>query len=105
MLYLKTKDKKNRKKFNQLEFRFIINKFSFLNRIQNYSFNSNIRRLIIFKYLKRRALYVRLRNRIVRRCILTNRNRGTFQKFNISRVILRDLMSFGIIPGYKKAVW
>ena len=48
---------------------------------------------------------MRIRNRIIRRCILTNRTRGTFQKFNISRIVLRDLMSFGIIPGYKKAVW
>jgi ribosomal protein S14 len=105
MLYLKTKDKKNRKKFYKLEFRFIINKFSFLNRIQQYSYDSNIRRLIIFKYLKKRSLDMRIRNRIIRRCILTNRTRATFQKFNISRIVLRDLMSFGIIPGYKKAVW
>lgn len=105
MLHLKIKDKKNRQKVHKLELRHLINNFVFLNRINRYSGNSNIRNLIIFKHLKKRSLYLRIKVRLLRRCILTNRTKGTFQSFSISRIILRDLMSFGIIPGYKKAVW
>jgi ribosomal protein S14 len=39
------------------------------------------------------------------RCILTNRKGSIDRKFLLSRIVLRDLMQFGIIPGFKKAVW
>ena len=44
------------------------------------------------------------KTKIVRRCILVNRSRTT-RKFTISRIIFRELLQIGIIPGYKKAVW
>lgn len=44
------------------------------------------------------------RSKIVRRCIYNNRSRGNIRPFNISRVKLRNMFQFGIIPGYKKAV-
>jgi len=40
----------------------------------------------------------------VRRCILTNRSRGSIRPFNVARSKLRELLQFGILPGYKKAV-
>jgi len=45
------------------------------------------------------------KTKIVRRCIYTNRGRGSLQKFLISRSLLRDLILNGNIPGYKKAIW
>ncbi len=44
---------------------------------------------------------VRQRNR----CDLTGRPRGTYRKFKLGRVMLRDLASFGQIPGMTKSSW
>lgn len=43
--------------------------------------------------------------RLVKRCLLTNRSKSVLSPYNLGRNILRDLLQFGIIPGYKKAVW
>lgn len=43
--------------------------------------------------------------KLVRRCVLSNRSRGSIRPFNISRIKLRELMQFGIVPGYRKSVW
>ncbi len=42
---------------------------------------------------------------ITNRCIFNNRSRGVFRPFGVSRTLLRELMQFGIVPGYTKAVW
>jgi small subunit ribosomal protein S14 len=39
------------------------------------------------------------------RCELTGRARGTYRKFKLSRIKLRELGSFGRIPGLTKASW
>jgi small subunit ribosomal protein S14 len=39
------------------------------------------------------------------RCQLTGRSRGVLRKFKISRIMLRELASAGMIPGLKKASW
>lgn len=104
MKYLKIKDKKNRFKFYNLEIKNNINKFLYIKFLNSNKF-SNLRKKIMFKFLSLKSTNFRHKNRVVRRCKLTNRGRGTFQKFHISRILLRELMSFGIIPGYTKAVW
>jgi ribosomal protein S14 len=43
--------------------------------------------------------------RMVNRCVVNNRGRGVFRPFGISRVLLRNLIQFGLLPGYSKAVW
>ena len=43
--------------------------------------------------------------RITNRCVINNRSRGVFRPFGISRVLMRNLMHFGVLPGYSKAVW
>lgn len=40
-----------------------------------------------------------------RLCALTGRARGNYQKFGISRIMLRQLAHEGKIPGMKKASW
>ena len=43
--------------------------------------------------------------RVRLRCEVTGRPRGNYRKFNVSRIVLRDLASAGQIPGMVKASW
>jgi small subunit ribosomal protein S14 len=43
--------------------------------------------------------------RIRNRCMLTGRPRGTYRKFKLSRIALRELASQGQIPGMVKSSW
>ena len=45
------------------------------------------------------------RCRIRNRCRITGRSRSYYRKFGLSRVELRDLASFGEIPGLVKSSW
>ncbi len=51
--------------------------------------------------LPRNGAKIRVRNR----CELTGRARGTYRKFKLSRIKLREMASFGRIPGLTKASW
>ena len=51
--------------------------------------------------LPRNSSPTRIRNR----CALTGRPRGTYRKFKLSRIALRELASTGQIPGMVKASW
>jgi len=37
------------------------------------------------------------------RCVLTGRSRGVYNFFKISRLMIKDLASKGLLPGLKKA--
>jgi small subunit ribosomal protein S14 len=43
--------------------------------------------------------------RIRNRCLITGRARGVYRKFNISRIMLREMAAEGLIPGVRKASW
>jgi len=51
--------------------------------------------------LPRNSSATRVRNR----CDLTGRPRGTYRKFRLSRMALRELASRGQIPGMVKSSW
>ena len=51
--------------------------------------------------LPRNSSPVRVRNR----CEITGRPRGFYRRFKISRIALRDMASFGLLPGVKKSSW
>lgn len=51
--------------------------------------------------LPRNSSRVRIRNR----CKISGRPRGTYRKFKMSRISLRDLASAGQIPGMVKSSW
>ncbi len=51
--------------------------------------------------LPRNSSPVRLRNR----CALTGRPRGTFRKFGLARIKVREFAMRGEIPGIVKASW
>jgi small subunit ribosomal protein S14 len=43
--------------------------------------------------------------RVRNRCALTGRARGNYRKFGISRLMMRELASQGMIPGVTKSSW
>lgn len=45
------------------------------------------------------------KNRYRNRCELTGRPRGNYRKFKLCRIKLRELGSFGQIPGLIKSSW
>jgi small subunit ribosomal protein S14 len=51
--------------------------------------------------LPRNSSVTRLHNR----CEMTGRPRGYYRKLKLSRIVLRDLASFGQIPGMVKSSW
>jgi small subunit ribosomal protein S14 len=51
--------------------------------------------------LPKNSSKVRLHNR----CKLTGRPKGYMRQFGISRINFREMASFGLIPGIKKASW
>lgn len=103
MLHSKIKDIKHRKQYHKVEKAQIIDNFVFKTLIANPKISKNLKTHIFFKFYSKKKF--RVKNRIVRRCVLTNRGRGSLQAFKISRILLRELMGFGIIPGYTKSVW
>jgi small subunit ribosomal protein S14 len=51
--------------------------------------------------LPKNSSRVRLHNR----CKLTGRPKGYMRQFGISRINFREMASYGLIPGIKKASW
>jgi small subunit ribosomal protein S14 len=51
--------------------------------------------------LPKNASPVRLHNR----CKLSGRPKGYIRQFGISRIQFREMASYGLIPGVKKASW
>lgn len=51
--------------------------------------------------LPRNSSPVRLKNR----CKLTGRPRGYMRQFGVSRIVFRDLVNNGMVPGLTKASW
>ena len=45
------------------------------------------------------------KTRIRNRCELTGRARANYRKFGISRLMLRELASMGMVPGVVKSSW
>ncbi|WP_253302671.1 30S ribosomal protein S14 [Wolbachia endosymbiont of Psylliodes chrysocephala] len=55
----------------------------------------------LIKKLPRNSSKTKIRNR----CALTGRPRGVYRKFGLCRIVLRDLFSFGQVPGVTKSSW
>jgi small subunit ribosomal protein S14 len=67
----------------------------------NIPFNERLLAQIKLSEMVRDASKVRVRNR----CALTGRPRGNLRKFGISRIAVRELASWGQIPGLIKSSW
>jgi ribosomal protein S14 len=104
MLSLKKKDLKVRQKFLSNEQQKRVHKFIFVNTLNNNKIGDLEKTFTIFsKESLNRSLDSKVK--ITRRCIMNNRNRSVIRPFGISRVYLRELLQFGLLPGYTKAVW
>ncbi len=105
MLSSKVKDLKNRKLFLKVENNKLLYKFLLIY-LANTPVSLKSKQLFFFKFLKKfKKIQYTASTRILNKCILTNRNQKTFSKFKLSRLAAKELLSFGLIPGYKKAVW
>jgi len=45
------------------------------------------------------------RSRLRNRCVISYKSRSVTRKFKLSRIQLRESCSFGLLPGFNKAVW
>lgn len=52
-------------------------------------------------FMPRDSSFIRRRNR----CFITGRSRGYYRYFGVSRIMLRELVSFGRLPGVVKSSW
>ena len=75
-----------------------IKKFLFLN--SNFS---NSKNFSLFFLKNRTNKYSKVKLKAI--CLLSNRSKSVNKHYNISRIKQREMLSFGIFPGYKKAVW
>jgi len=105
MLFSKLKDIKIRKSFHKIEKLKKVRKFLFINLLNSNLISYQKKSVILFLLKKKFKNLSKSKVKIVRRCVINNRSRGVLRSFNISRIFLRELMQFGIIPGYSKAVW
>jgi ribosomal protein S14 len=84
--------------FLKIEIKLKLKKFISINLLtSNFSINNKF----FYLFLKKKKSIL---SKIVRRCVLTNRSKS-IRSFKVSRIQSKELISFGVIPGYKKAVW
>lgn len=107
MLFAKIKDLNLRLKFSKFELKKKVDKYVKINILTKSLMLKKVqkKRAYILKSLYKDSFTKNSKVKITQRCILTNRSRGVYRSHLISRNIFRDLLQFGIIPGYKKAVW
>ena len=67
----------------------------------NIPFNERLTAQIRLSQMVKDGSRVRVRNR----CALSGRPRGNLRKFGISRIAVRELASWGQIPGLIKSSW
>jgi small subunit ribosomal protein S14 len=103
MKFKKVKDFKIRSAYLRKEKLKKINKFLFTHFFsKNFKENS---KFFDLNLMKLQFLMSVSKVNTKNRCILTNRNKGVNKFYSISRIIMRDLCQFGLLPGFKKAVW
>jgi ribosomal protein S14 len=103
MLYLKYKDIKNRKKFYRQELKKNLLKFFFINSLNKIKKKEQKKQFISY-YLSKLNQKVS-KTKLQRRCVLNNRSKVPYRKLAISRIKLREMLKYNIIPGYQKAIW
>ena len=111
MFYLRKKDVKNRVFFHKKEKLSVIYKyifFSIFNRcyLKKGSVKFNKVLFVCKSMYYNKFSRLSSKTRLLRRCVVSNRNRANSRSFGgLSRIVIRDFIHSGVIPGYKKAVW
>ena len=72
-----------------------------LTKDETLSFEERLAAQTQLTQMPRDGSVIRYRNR----CALSGRPRGNFRKFGLSRIALRELASWGQIPGLVKSSW
>lgn len=104
MLSLKYKDIKKRYHFAKCELQKRVSKFIFVQLLNSAKIASHEKaKIILFQNLSLKS--TNSKTKLQRRCLLTNRSRVSNRHFNISRIKLREMLKYNIIPGYKKVSW
>jgi ribosomal protein S14 len=107
MLFSKIRDIKIRNSFHRIEKVKKVKKFLFTNLLNKKSETSQTNQKTLLKSFSKskNKMNSKLRVRMTNRCVINNRSRAVLRTHGISRILLRDLMQFGVLPGYSKAVW
>ncbi len=110
MLFSKVKDVKARKLLKRNEYKLKCEKYVFINilsKLHDIIINKKLNESSILKSLYFESKYKKrfTKTRLIRRCVLTDRTKAVNRSFNLSRNIFRNMLQFGLVPGYKKAVW
>jgi small subunit ribosomal protein S14 len=72
-----------------------------LSKTESIAFEERLSAQIKLSQMPRNGSKIRHRNR----CFISGRPRGNFRKFGLSRISIRDLASWGQIPGLIKSSW
>jgi ribosomal protein S14 len=104
MLSNKIKDLKIRKNFYAKESLKKLLKFLCLKNFNNKNGLKGFYSEVLFFFLKKKN-NIFSKTKIVRRCVITERSRGSIRVFGVSRCVLRELFQSGVIPGWSKSIW
>ena len=104
MLFTKTKDVKKRFLFSKLELKKTVSRFLFINILNDVNLNYDYKKKILL-FLIKNINIKESKVKIVRRCVLTNRSRVSHRILAVSRIKLKEMLKFGVVPGCKKAIW
>lgn len=108
MLFAKVKDFKLRQKYLKNEYKIKTYKYVFINLLFKHKIlvkDHSYLNIVHYNNKLKKVLTKSNKTKIVRRCLHTNRTKNINRPLNLSRAILKNLISFGFVPGYKKAVW
>ncbi len=105
MLSSKFKDNKHRKLYSNVESLRLINKLIFVNAL-NRKLTKRQHSFVKYKFYRRfNKLKYRVFTKLLNKCIITNRNTRTFSEYKLSRLKIKEFLSFGILSGYRKSIW
>jgi len=107
MLFKKTKDLQYRNSYNIREKNIKLKKFVFINLLTTMRLIKNLdNSQILGGFFNNKEFYFKSqKSKIVNRCVHTNRRNVSLKSYRTSRIFFRELLQFGVIPGFKKAVW
>ena len=97
--YLVNKDKKRRDLFNKYEK--IKRLYKFMQQNIKLTQNQRIHYSRALTFFPKDSSKSRMKNR----CIITGRARSVYRDFQLTRMQLRELASFGFLMGVKKSSW
>lgn len=100
------KNLKYRKSYYSFEFSKKINNFLIRQLLNSSSLSKKKRILYLaFTHLMAKNSNQISKSHLKNKCVFTGRNKSVNKTYSLSRIALRNLMGYGIIPGYRKAVW